>query len=98
MAVRNNQHQFSINVWAGIVENNIIIYLFPHRLNGIVYLNFLREILPGLLENVPLAVLQNMWYQHDGAPAHFTLDVRNYLNQVFPNRWIGCGGPIDWPS
>ena len=24
-------------------------------------------------------------------------DVRKYLNNVFPNRWIGRGGPVQWP-
>ena len=35
--------------------------------------------------------------EYDGAPAHFALDVREYLNNVFPNRWIGRGGPVQWP-
>nr|XP_042901341.1 uncharacterized protein LOC122269952 [Parasteatoda tepidariorum] len=38
-----------------------------------------------------------MWFQHDGAPAHFSIDVRNYLNATFGARWIGRGGPIPWP-
>ena len=25
------------------------------------------------------------------------LDVREYLNNVFPNLWIGRGGPVQWP-
>ena len=39
-----------------------------------------------------------MWIQHDGAPPHFGVDVRNYLNAVFPGRRIGRGGPIPWPA
>ena len=39
-----------------------------------------------------------MWIQHDGAPTQFGQDVRNYLDGSFPNRWIGCGGPVHWPS
>jgi hypothetical protein len=34
---------------------------------------------------------------HDGAPAHFSLFARRYLNRKFPGRWIGRGGPISWP-
>ena len=34
---------------------------------------------------------------HDGAPAHFSLSARRYLNQKFGLRWIGRGGPIAWP-
>lgn len=26
------------------------------------------------------------------------MDVRNYLNEKYPNRWIGRGGPIAWPA
>ena len=37
------------------------------------------------------------WLHHAGAPAHFVLDVREHLNNVFPNRWIGRGGPVQWP-
>ena len=39
-----------------------------------------------------------VWIQHDGAPPHFSVDVRNHLNAVFPNRWIWRGGPIPWPA
>ena len=61
------------------------------------YIIFIRDILPEMLENIPLQVRQRSWFQHDGAPAHFALDVREYLNNVFPNRWIGRGGPVQWP-
>ena len=50
-----------------------------------------------MLENVPLQVRQLLWFQHDGVPVHFALDVREYLNNVFPNCWIGRGGPLQWP-
>jgi len=36
-----------------------------------------------------------MYFQHDGAPPHYTRHVREYLNESFPNRWLGRGGP--WP-
>jgi len=38
-----------------------------------------------------------MYFQHDGAPPHYTRHVREYLNESFPNRWLGCGGPVAWP-
>ena len=50
-----------------------------------------------MFENVPLQVRQRLRFQHAGSPAHFALDVREYLNNVFPNRWIGRGGPVWWP-
>ena len=38
-----------------------------------------------------------MWYQHDGALAHFSIAARQVLNDKYPNRWIGRGGPVPWP-
>ncbi|EZA47970.1 hypothetical protein X777_14653, partial [Ooceraea biroi] len=32
----------------------------------------------------------------DGAPAHFSRQVREVLDAHFPDRWIGRGGPIIW--
>ena len=58
---------------------------------------FIRDKLPEMLENVPLQVRERLWFQHDGAPAYFALDVREYMNNVFPNRWSGKGGPVQWP-
>lgn len=30
-------------------------------------------------------------------PPHYAVNVRRYLNEVFPRRWIGRRGPIEWP-
>jgi hypothetical protein len=54
--------------------------------------------LDALIEEVPLAIRREMWFMHDGAPAHFNLLVRHYLNRRFPLRWIGRGGPTAWPA
>ncbi|GFX97010.1 uncharacterized protein TNCV_1997421 [Trichonephila clavipes] len=39
-----------------------------------------------------------MCFQHDGAPAHFSADVRSALDTAYPGRWIGRGGPVNWPT
>jgi hypothetical protein len=92
------QQRYSVNVWAGIVHNHLIgPYILPSPLNGHVYRIFLDEVLPVLLEDVPLAIRRRMWFQHDGAPAHFMNEIRNLLHARFPNRWIGRGGPVSWP-
>lgn len=96
---RLHQVQFSINVWAGIIGDNIIRpYLLPERLTGNLYRPFLENILPVPLEDLPLGVRQHMWFIYDGAPSHYTHMARNYLNTVYTNRWIGHGGPILWPA
>ncbi|PSN51876.1 hypothetical protein C0J52_11581 [Blattella germanica] len=40
--------------------------------------------------------------QQDGAPPHFAVSVRTWLNELFLNRWIGRGSrdlpaPLPWP-
>jgi len=96
--VRGFQHTFGINVWAGILDGHVIgPYLLPPRLTGPTYLIFLEHVLDPFLEGVPLNVRQEMWFQHDGAPPHFSLDVRRHLNRRFGQRWIGRGGPTAWP-
>jgi len=39
-----------------------------------------------------------MYFQHDGAPPHYSHEVRNFLNYRFPGQWIGRGGPHNWPA
>lgn len=92
------QTKFTVNVWAGILGDHLIgPYLLPDRLTGQYYYNFLREILPDLLQDVDPNLRRSMWFQHDGAPAHFCREVRELLNDTYPNHWIGRGGPIAWP-
>ena len=96
--VHGHQQRFSINVWAGMIGNYLIgPYILPPRLNGQTYLRFLQEVLPGLLEEVPLEVQNRMWFQHDGAPPHNAREVREHLDMTYPGRWIGRGGPVRWP-
>lgn len=91
------QHEFSINMWAGIIDDLIIgPFELPNRLTQEVMLNFLCNNLPLLLEDVPWLTRRNMYFQLDGAPAHYALSVRQYLNENY-RRWIGRGGPVARP-
>lgn len=94
----DRQWQWTVNVWGGIVGDFVIgPHFFNGHLNGAQYLYFLQNHLPQLLQNIPPILMENMWFQHDGAPPHFALPVREFLNQEFEDRWIGRGGPISWP-
>lgn len=78
-----HQQQFKINVWAGIVGDCLISpYDLPQHLIGNIYRDFIVNILPVLLDNVPLAIRATMWFMHDGAPAHFSRIVRDVLNNI----------------
>lgn len=93
-----HQHRYSLNVWLGIFGDRLIGPVFlPNRLDSATYMHFLSNILPPLLENVPLIDRVNQWFMHDGAPPHFAIVVRNFLNATYNNKWIGRGGPVPWP-
>jgi hypothetical protein len=92
------QHRFSVNVWCGIIGPYLIgPYIFEGVLNGRLYLDFLQNELNGLLEDLPLNIRQLMYFQQDGAPPHYSAEVRQHLSNVYPGRWIGRGGPVLWP-
>ena len=85
-----------VNVWCGIMCNRIIRPFCFHEasITADVYLVFLTEyVAPQLIEFQPTNI-----FQHDGASPHWGLHVREFLNETFPNRWIGRDGPIPWPS
>ena len=93
-----HEQRFSVNVWAGIVGDYLVgPYVLPKRINGQTYHNFIENVLPELIEGVPLYVRPNTYFMHDGAPPHFSVDVRRLLNNRFRDRLIGRGGPIPCP-
>lgn len=96
--VMRNQNRWSINVWGGILGPYLIgPYFFEGPLNGMMFLDFLSQKLPVLLEDVPLNTRRNIWLQLDGAPPHYHREVRQFLNANFQNRWIGRNGFQNWP-
>lgn len=96
----HTQHHQKLNVWAGIYGNHIIgPFFIPENLHGESYLELLENaIYPALVE-----VLENeedhhtIIFQQDGAPPHFVRPVRQFLDQNFPQSWIGRRGHIEWP-
>ena len=105
MLEAHTQFPRKLNVWAGIVGNRILgPFFFETNLTGERYLEFLQfELVPALAvlfpnEDNPDVPNNNIWLQQDGAPPHYAADVRRYLNQVFPGRWIGRRGAMEWPA
>lgn len=93
------QRKFSVNVWAGVIGRTLIgPHYLPDKLDGPKYLSFLQNDIPGLLEEAGLLDLERpLIFQQDGCPAHWTRNVRDYLSDCFPERWIGRDGPWPWP-
>ena len=83
-----------MNVSAGIVNNFLIgPYLLVTRLNDVRYLIFLEQVLPELLQDVPIAIHNHILSRHDAAQAYLSADVRTYLHATFE---IGHGGSVLW--
>lgn len=88
MMQRDYQGRFAINVWAGIIMNEFVapVYL-PLRLNAANYLHFLRhELVPRLRRIIPRERRNSIYFMHDGAPPHWGLRVRAFLNDMFGTR------------
>lgn len=49
-----------------------------------------------MLEDVDLQTRERMWIQLDGAPPHYAVVVRTFLNNPYPRRWTERDGPISW--
>jgi len=95
----NFQTIWGINVWCGLFNGKLLSpYFYDGILTGGRYLDFIVNKLPLMFEDVSLAMRENLYFQQDGAPAHNAIIVRQYLNQIFPNRWIGTYGVIPWPA
>jgi hypothetical protein len=42
-------------------------------------------------------VTMRVHLQQDKAPPHYANPVKAFLDQQFPSKWMGKGGPITWP-
>lgn len=90
------QRSEKVMVWCGMHKSKIIgPYFFSEpTVNGENYKRMLRYFaLPKVLD-LPGSPI----FQQDGAPPHYAIIVRRYLDTKLPQRWIGRGGPISWPA
>lgn len=65
------------------------------NVNGANYLHMLQNFFLPKLSQVAVN-RDEVIFQQDGAPAHYSRDVRTFLDEKFPDRWIGRRGPIEW--
>lgn len=79
----------SASIWSG---GPTVPFFFGDTVTTESYLEKLND------ETVPVTEsrmnLKEIFYMHDGAPAHYAQSVRNFLYDTFPGRWIGRRGPI----
>jgi hypothetical protein len=62
-SVTNIQRRFSVNVWCGVIDNRFFrSFVLDNNLTGNSYESFLRNEMPGLLEDIPLMVRSQMYF------------------------------------
>ena len=60
-------------------------------ITALIYLDLLTEYVSPQLEQ---QYQPQVIFQQDGAPPHWGLQVRQFLNDTIPERWIGRDGPF----
>jgi hypothetical protein len=71
-------------------------YFFDDTITGGSYLEMLHEVLLPKLENSPLYNNTEITWQQDRAPPHYSLRVREFLKNSFPEQ-IGWCSTVDCP-
>ena len=87
-----------VMVWCAIWGDRIVGPYSVTSLTGDAYLAMLETFLLPILEEAPLARLRDLWFQQDGASAHYKLNVRHWLDRRFRDQWIGRAGPVEWSA
>ena len=82
-----------VMVWCGLTSSGIIgPYFFEEKVTGESYLAMLEQFL------WPKIKQKRLWFQQDGAPAHYASKMRSWLDEKLSGRWLGRRGPIEWPA
>jgi hypothetical protein len=81
-----------VNVFCTISSPKVYgpFFFAEETVTGKTYLDMLQLWLMSQLQNIPTFI-----FQQDGSPAHY--DVRQYLNTVLPEGWIGRASGNDQP-
>lgn len=93
----STQYPHTLNVWAGIVGQHVVGPLVINgKLTGVKYLDMLQNEISAQISDLDLP--GELWYQHDGCPAHNFGPAVEFLHDAFPQRVIGTHEDIAWPA
>ena len=85
-----------VMVWGAVHANGLVgPFFFDEQVTGNSYLAMLNDYFLPRFQN--LEQNNHMFFMQDGAPAHFSRVVREFLDEHFAGRWFGRRGAIDWP-
>lgn len=107
MLEARTQFPQKVNLWTGIVGTSLIVPFFIEGSpNGQKYLgvtatkhNICSFASVSDWTRFQFPHVSNVsWFQQHDAPPHYCHTVRNYFNTIFPNKWIGRRGVVEWPQ
>lgn len=52
----------------------------------------------GILDNDKNFLENELTFQQDGAPSHYNVHVRQFLDEGFPGRWISRRDLVQWSA
>ena len=92
-----NQNRPKITVWCGMTSDSIVgPFILHDTMNAERYLTMLKD------EVWPIISawnnIEDLIFMQDGAPPHFAIVFREWLNVQFPGRWMGRRGSHEWPA
>ena len=95
MEAVNDQGAPKVMVWAAVWREHVIgPFFFQTNVTSESYLEMLTtQLWPAIQQQIDV----NTWMMQDGAPPHYGIIVRNWLNEKFPEKWIGRRGSVEWP-
>jgi hypothetical protein len=72
--------------------------IYEKSLTAHRYHNILENTLAELCDEVPLVLLNQLYFLQEGALAQNAQIIRQYLFNNFPDRWISTHDPVEWPA
>lgn len=98
MRITKSLHSPKLCVWIGFSANLILTpFFFDGTITGESYLKMLTEhVVPQLKQNLDM---KSCIFQQDGAPPHFSMKVREFLQKTFTEERLICRGfSKPWPA
>ena len=86
-----------VTAWAGLCSSGLIgPFFFDNTVTAESYLKMLNEKLWPIVSKRDDCA--DLYFQQDGANAHYTVSVRKWLDEHFPDRWIDRRSFVEWPA
>ncbi|GBM52347.1 hypothetical protein AVEN_229575-1 [Araneus ventricosus] len=89
-----------VNVWCGLLYDRVVgpFFFTETSITANIYQDLLEIYVFPQIDDLEAVTGNSIVFMQDGATPHFSISVREALNERFPNSWIRRDGPITWPA